>query len=185
MGFQPHTFLLARKDWAFPHPRDRCPQHKILICIGALATSGDNRIHIWDAKAHQSGQMHRNHQKRQNISVQAQMADGMITKNLSRRNTDANSSFGIAKLAIAVSATTITTIVLTMPASTADCPTINPPTIPIVLPSGPGRRIPASRKAQTKTPSGLLPRPQEMSPCSALMRLHTEASSGEYHYDTR
>ena len=78
------------------------------------------------------------------------MADGMITKNLSKRNTDANSSFGIAKLAIAVSATTITTIVLTMPASTADCPTIRPPTIPIVLPSGPGRRIPASRKSSNR-----------------------------------
>ena len=70
MGFQPHTFLLACEDRAFPHPRDWCPQYKILICIGALATSGDNRIHIRDSEAHQPRQMHRDYQKRQNISIQ-------------------------------------------------------------------------------------------------------------------
>ena len=47
-------------------------------------------------------------------------------------------------IAIAVNATTITTIVLTRCASTAACPTIRPPTTPIVPPSCPGSRIPAS-----------------------------------------
>ena len=43
-----------------------------------------------------------------------------IVTNLSRRNTEAKASFGIANEAMAVRATTITTIVLTIPASTAD-----------------------------------------------------------------
>ena len=42
---------------------------------------------------------------------------------------------------------TITTTGLTIFASTAACPMINPPTIPIVFPIAPGRRMPASRNS--------------------------------------
>ena len=68
----------------------------------------------------------------------------MIRKNFIRRNALVNNSFGIENVAIAVNATTITTIVLTRCASTAACPTIRPPTTPIVPPSCPGSLIPAS-----------------------------------------
>ena len=47
----------------------------------------------------------------------------------------------------AVNATTITTIGLTRLASTAACPIIRPPTIPIVFPIAPGSRTPASRNS--------------------------------------
>ena len=41
----------------------------------------------------------------------------------------------------------MTTMVLTSPASTAACPTMRPPTIPMVPPSWPGIWIPASRSS--------------------------------------
>ena len=54
---------------------------------------------------------------------------------------------GSAKEASAVNATTMTIIGLTTPAVTAACPIIRPPTIPIVLPMGPGILTPASLKS--------------------------------------
>ena len=65
---------------------------------------------------------------------------------------DANSSTGIAKDASAVIATTTTIIGLTIPADTAASPIMSPPTIPIVLPRGPGIRIPALVEVQRKVP---------------------------------
>ena len=47
---------------------------------------------------------------------------------------------------IAVAATTITMIGLTIPADTVACPMIKPPTIPIAEPIGLGNLNPASRK---------------------------------------
>ena len=63
------------------------------------------------------------------------------------RNAVANSSFGIAKEQSAVKEMTITTIGLTRFASTAACPMIRPPTIPMVFPIAPGSRTPASRRS--------------------------------------
>ena len=53
----------------------------------------------------------------------------------------------MAKEDSAVKATTTTITGLTMPADTAACPMIRPPTMPMVLPIGPGMRIPASRRS--------------------------------------
>ncbi len=60
---------------------------------------------------------------------------------------EANSSTGSAKEARAVKATITTIIGLAIPADTAASPTIKPPTIPMVFPSGPGILIPASRRS--------------------------------------
>ena len=65
--------------------------------------------------------------------------------NFSSRNGAPNSSFGIASEQSAETATTTTVIGLTRLAETAASPMISPPTIPIVPPSGPGMRTPASR----------------------------------------
>ena len=67
-----------------------------------------------------------------------------IKPNFNSRNGAENSSFGIARAESAVIATTTTTTGLTRFAETAACPIIRPPTIPIVPPSGPGARTPAS-----------------------------------------
>ncbi|MNZ95955.1 hypothetical protein D3C78_1151300 [compost metagenome] len=53
---------------------------------------------------------------------------------------------GIEKEETAVTETTMTRIGLTIPASTAACPMIRPPTIPIAGPIGLGKRRPASLK---------------------------------------
>lgn len=58
------------------------------------------------------------------------------------RNTSESSSFGMEKEPSAVRAATVTVIGLTRLALTAACPTIRPPTMPIVLPAGPGMRSP-------------------------------------------
>ncbi|MNN89766.1 hypothetical protein D3C81_2076270 [compost metagenome] len=58
---------------------------------------------------------------------------------------------GTEKEEMAVTATTITRIGLTIPASTAACPIIRPPTIPIAGPIGLGRRSPASRNISMET----------------------------------
>ncbi|MNV70259.1 hypothetical protein D3C71_1632130 [compost metagenome] len=58
---------------------------------------------------------------------------------------------GIEKEETAVTDTTMTKIGLTIPASTAACPMIRPPTIPIAGPIGLGKRSPASRKISIET----------------------------------
>lgn len=58
---------------------------------------------------------------------------------------------GIVKEEIAVTATTITIIGLTIPASTEVWPIISPPTIPIAGPIGLGKRNPTSPKISMAT----------------------------------
>ena len=74
-----------------------------------------------------------------------------MATNLNNLNIEAKASLGIANEAMAVRATTITTIVDTIPASTAACPTISPPTTPMVFPSFSGSLIPASRRSSNKS----------------------------------
>ncbi len=70
----------------------------------------------------------------------------MVTYLLSR-NPETRAIFGITKEQIPVRAEIITTVGLTIPASTAADPIIIPPTIPMVELTGEGNRMPASRKS--------------------------------------
>ena len=74
-------------------------------------------------------------------------ADIIITANLSLLNENANSSLGMANEQSAVNANRMTTIGLTKFASTAACPIMRPPTMPIVFPMAPGSLMPASRSS--------------------------------------
>ena len=83
-----------------------------------------------------------------------------INPYFSSRNGTENSSLGIAKELSALNATTTTVIGLTRFADTAASPMIRPPTMPMVPPSGPGIRTPASRISSnaisiSKTPTAI------------------------------
>lgn len=101
-----------------------------------------------------------------------------IKKNFKMRNAVANSSLGTAKEQSAVNATTITTIGLTRFASTAACPIISPPTIPMVFPIAPGRRTPASRNSsKDNSIKSTSTTPGNGTPCLAAARITAISSA--------
>ena len=72
------------------------------------------------------------------------IADKINTIYFVKRNPETSDIFGMTNVQIPVNAEIITTLGLTIPASTAACPIIIPPTIPIVELTGEGSRIPPS-----------------------------------------